>query len=165
MDVFSRLPVATVASLEAAGWHAGRRVDVSDATRTLESYGYVTSPVVLGFLESLWALKVQPANEDGPNFINGEAFIVDPLGVGKRHRDEAVAISAALGGSWCPIGWWLSYSHVFMEESGAMVACANGLIWGLGDAPESGLDFMVRAHRPLACLHVPEGMKAWPVDV
>ncbi|MER5971900.1 SUKH-3 domain-containing protein [Streptomyces sp. NPDC002055] len=170
MDAESQDPVlsldpGTVAALEASGWHPGRRVDVSAEVQALEARGYVTSRTVLGFLESFSGLRVEPVNEQGPNFINGEPFIADPVGVGNRHQDEAVAIGSALNGAWFPIGWWLSYSHVFMERSGALVACANGLIWSLGDTPLAGLDFMVRADRPLVCVHAPAGVRPWPDSV
>ncbi|GII55107.1 hypothetical protein Pth03_34960 [Planotetraspora thailandica] len=162
MDRLPDLDPITADCLRSAGWHRGRRVDVSVAIRSLESQGYVAGRTIVSFLESLWGLRLDPANEEGPNFINGEPFIVDPVGVGRRHRDEADEIYSAIGGSWFPIGWWLSYSHVFMDQSGALVAFADGLIWRIGDNLLDGLRFMVQADRPLMCIHAPEGRKPWP---
>lgn len=160
-DFGSRLEPSTVAALLAVGWHPGRRVDVSAAVQALEAQGYTKSPVIVDFLESFGGLKIGPAREDGPNFSNGEPFLVDPVGVG-RHQDEAEAIGAAIGGSWFPVGWWLSYSHVFMDQEGALSACANELIWSLGSNPCEGLDLMVSANRPLVCVYAPKGRKPWP---
>lgn len=161
-DWVSRLDPATVSALRLAGWQPGRRMGIAEVVLPLELRGYFRSDVIDGFLESFLGLTVEPARAAGPNFVNGEPFIVDPMGVGKRHQDESVAIGAAIGGSWFPIGWWLSYSHVFMEREGALAAYANGLIWSLGNTPDEGLDLMVSATGPLVCAYAPEGMRPWP---
>ncbi|MFD5823975.1 SUKH-3 domain-containing protein [Lentzea sp. NPDC060358] len=162
VDFFSRLNPTTVSALRVAGWYPGRYVYVSSNINCLEAQGCTPSSAALCFLESFCGLKVGPAREDGPNFFNGEPFFVDAAGVGGRHQDESLAIGSAIGGVWFPIGWWLSYSHVFMREDGAMSAFANGLIWSVGNTPHEGLDLMVSADRPLICVHAPKGMKPWP---
>jgi hypothetical protein len=161
-DFTSRLNPATVSALRLAGWFPERHLDVSSDIHSLEAQGYIPSPLATEFLESFQRLKIGPAREDGPNFINGEPFFVDAVGVGGRHQDESSAIESVMGGSWFPIGWWLSYSHVFMRQDGALAAYANGLIWSIGSTPCEGLDLMVSADRPLICVHAPEGMKPWP---
>ncbi|MFE4828725.1 SUKH-3 domain-containing protein [Streptomyces sp. NPDC056672] len=161
-DFTSRLNPATVSALRQAGWYPGRHLDVSSDIQSLEAQGYIPSPLATAFLESFRGLKIGPARENGPNFINGEPFFVDAVGAGGRHQDESSAIGSALGGSWFPVGWWLSYSHVFMRPDGAVAAYANGLIWSIGSTPYEGLDLMVSADRPLICVHAPEGMKPWP---
>ncbi|WP_170313775.1 SUKH-3 domain-containing protein [Streptomyces filamentosus] len=152
----------TVTALRLAGWTPERRLDVTPEIRSLETQGYVPSAVATSFLEEFRGLKVGPAREDGPNFINGEPFFVDPVGAGSRHRDESLEIGSVLGGSWFPLGWWLSHSHVFMRQDGAVVAYADGLIWDLRSTPGEALDLMVSANRPLVCLHASHGMKPWP---
>ncbi|MGY3334884.1 hypothetical protein ACVW0K_000983 [Streptomyces filamentosus] len=152
----------TVTALRLAGWTPERRLDVTSEIRSLETQGYVPSAVATSFLQEFRGLKVGPAREDGPNFINGEPFFVDPVGAGSRHRDESLEIGSVLGGSWFPLGWWLSYSHVFMRQDGAVVAYADGLIWDLRSTPGEALDLMVSANRPLVCLHASHGMKPWP---
>jgi hypothetical protein len=68
----------------------------------------------------------------------------------------------AVGGDYYPVGWWLSYSHVFVNRAGLMVANASGLVWELGPTPVAGLEMAVRAHRPLICLHSRPDQRAWP---
>lgn len=135
---------------------------MSSDIRSLEAQGYVPSLLATEFLESFRGLKIEPAQENGPNFINGEPSFVDAVGDGGRHQDESLVIGSVIGGSWFPIGWWLSYSHVFMRQDGALAAYANGLIWSIGSTPREGLDLMVSADRPLICVYAPEGMKRWP---
>ncbi|TKT00759.1 SUKH-3 domain-containing protein [Streptomyces lasalocidi] len=161
-DPVSGLKPETAAALRLAGWHPGRRIDVSSDARALEELGYVPSPPATEFLAAFGGLRIVPSREDGPNFVNGEPLLVDAVGVGRRHQDEAAVIASVLGGSWFPIGWWLSYSHVFMGQDGAMAAYANGLIWSLGQTTREALDLMVSADRPLVCVHAPEGVKPWP---
>ncbi|WP_411970434.1 SUKH-3 domain-containing protein [Saccharothrix longispora] len=162
VDFTSRLSLTTVSALRLAGWYPGRRVDVSSDVSSLEAQGYVSSSLATEFLESFQGLKIGPAREGGPNFLNGEPFLVDAIGVGGRHQGESSEIGSVIGGSWFPIGWWLSYSHVFMRADGALAAYANGLIWSIGSTPSEGLELMVSADRPLICVHAPEGMKPWP---
>ncbi|WP_326568909.1 SUKH-3 domain-containing protein [Amycolatopsis rhabdoformis] len=161
-DFTSPLNPATVSALRLAGWHPGRHLDVSSDIQSLEAQGYTPSAAATEFLASFQGLKIGPAREDGPNFLNGEPFFVDAVGVGARHQGESSAIASAMGGSWFPIGWWLSYSHVFMRPDGALAAYANGLIWSIGSTPGEGLDLMVSADRPLICVQAPPGMKPWP---
>lgn len=161
-DWSSRLEPSTFSALRQAGWHYDRNVDVSAVISSLEEQGYTSSPVIVQFLASIFGLKVESAREAGPNFSNDEPFLVDPAGVGARHRDEAIKIGVEIGGSWFPVGWWLSYCHVFMEHGGALAAYANGLIWSLGGTPDEGLDLMVSASRPLVCVYAPEGVPPWP---
>jgi len=161
-NFLARLNPTTVSALRLAGWYPGRHVDVSSDIRSLEAQAYIAHPAVVSFLESFQGLKIGPAREDGPNFINGEPFFVDAVGAGRRHQDESLAIGSTMGGSWFPVGWWLSYSHVFMRQDGALAAYANGLIWNIGSTPWEGLDLMVSADHPLLCVYAPEGMKPWP---
>lgn len=122
MDFTSGSTPTRMAALRLAGWFPGRCVDVSSDIRSLEGQGYVPSPVTTDFLASFRGLKIGPAREDGPNFISGEPFFVDAVGAGGRHQDEASVIGSVIGGSWFPVGWWLSYSHVFMRQDGAVAA-------------------------------------------
>ncbi|MET7830577.1 SUKH-3 domain-containing protein [Streptomyces sp. NPDC005386] len=161
-DFASRSHPATVSALRQAGWYPGRHVDVSSDIQALEAQGYIPSSLATAFLASFRGLKIGPAREDGPNFVNGEPFFVDAVGAGGRHQDESVVMGSALGGSWFPVGWWLSYSHVFMRSDGAVAAYANSLIWSIGNTPYEGLDLMISAVSPLTCVHAPEGMKPWP---
>jgi hypothetical protein len=162
LDWTSGLELSTTSALRRAGWYPGRDVDIAAAFVTLEEVGYALSPVAARLLRAISGLKVEPAVVAGPNFSNDEPLLVDPVGVGKRHRDEAVEIGSALGGDWYPLGWWLSYSHVFMESSGAMSAYADGLVWDLGRSPSEGMNLMVSATRPLVCVHASAGVKPWP---
>lgn len=99
---------ATFSALRQAGWYPGRHLDVSSDIQSLEAQGYIPSPLATAFLESFRGLKIGPAREEGPDFIDGEPFFVDAVGAGGRHQDESSAIGSALGGSWIPLGWWLS---------------------------------------------------------
>lgn len=162
MDWTSRLEPSTVSALRLAGWRPERRADLSAVIPPLEAQGYMASPIIKEFLEAILGLSVEPACEVGPNFSNDEPLLVDPAGVGKRDRGEAAAIGTKIGGEWFPVGWWLSYCHVFMEQKGAVAAYANGMIWSLGGAPCEGLDLMISASRPLVCVYTPKGMKPWP---
>lgn len=161
-DLESCLEHSTVSALRLAGWHPERRVDLTAVLSVLDEQGYTSSRIITDFLESFCGLKVEPARVAGPNFSNDEPLLFDPVGVGRRHQDESVMIGGELGGSWFPIGWWLSYCHVFMEHNGGMAAYANGLIWSLGSTPCESLDLMVSASRPLVCVYAPKGMKPWP---
>ncbi|UPZ27583.1 SUKH-3 domain-containing protein [Streptomyces sp. LRE541] len=88
-DFTSRLNPATVSALRQAGWYPERHLDVSSDIQSLATQGYIPSPVATAFLESFRGLKIGPARENGPNFINGEPFFVDTVGAGGRHQDES----------------------------------------------------------------------------
>ncbi|MEV4638117.1 SUKH-3 domain-containing protein [Actinoplanes sp. NPDC049548] len=151
-----------LAALEAAGWDRDRDVAIDHVVEELAAQGYEINTYAAAFLRSLCGLRIDPANEDGPNFQNTEQLIVDPLGVGRRHRPEAVEVESLIGESVFPVAWWLSYSYVHVAASGRMVAFSSGLTWSLGNTPEQGLDMAVRASEPLVCIGSRSGQARWP---
>jgi hypothetical protein len=157
-----RFHPSVVTALEAAGWVPGRSADVRKVLADLVTGGYAPNPFTIGLLEALYGLRIDPVNADGPNFQNTEPFIVDPLGVGRRHREEAAEVRAAVGEDVFPVGWWLCNSHVHVTASGRVVAFSSGLIWHLGHTPEEGLDMAVRASSPLVCIGSRQGQRRWP---
>jgi hypothetical protein len=149
-------------ALAASGWYPGRTADIESTLSRLTKVGYRATPLAVELLTSVLDLRIDPLNEQGPNFVNSEPLLIDPIGVGSRHVDEARRVGAVLGDELFPVGWWLSYSHVYLGSSGALVAYSSGLVWGLGDTPRDGIEFAVRAHRPLVCLHAEGGTTPWP---
>ncbi|GLZ34943.1 hypothetical protein Lesp02_71300 [Lentzea sp. NBRC 105346] len=149
-------------ALVASGWYPGRTADIVGTLSRLTKVGYRATPLAMELLTNVLDLRIDPLNEQGVNFVNSEPLLIDPIGVGSRHVDEAQRIGAVLGEELFPVGWWLSYSHVYLGSSGALVAYASGLVWRLGDTPRDGIEFAVRAHRRLECLYAEEGVTPWP---
>lgn len=156
------LPAPLVGALEVSGWFRGRRADVGEVVAELAADGYRSNPYAISFLEALSGLRIEPLTTAGPNFVNAEPLIVDPGGVGRRHRPEAEEVESALGEEVFPVAWWLSYSYVYVTASARMVAFSAGLIWLLGDTPGQGLDLAVRASSDLVCIGYRAGQSPWP---
>ncbi|RBQ20426.1 hypothetical protein DP939_11635 [Spongiactinospora rosea] len=159
---FSALHPEVVSALRAAGWAPGRKVATAAWVEPLVCEGHVVSPLAEAVLASLGGLVIQPVAGGEPRFSNGEPFSVDPLAAGAGQRELGREVETVLGGSYFPIAEWLSYSSVFLEAGGRMVACGLGWIWELGGTFEEGLELAVRAHRPLVCLHADPGLDPWP---
>ena len=153
-----------VAALVGAGWSPGRSVDTSAWVQTLEFEGYRLHPAADEVLVSMGGLVIPPINSKGPNFENGDPFNFDPISAGASYRDMALEIEEVLGGSYFPIGEWLSYSSVFMESGGRVVATGMGWIWGMGETFEDALRLAIFSDRPLVCLYANPGISPWPPE-
>lgn len=153
------------AAMRASGWLPGRIVDPAEWVSPLVGEGYHASPLAVEVLSSLGGLVIEPVNVRGPNFSNDEPFDFDPIAAGSGQRELAQEIEEILGGSYFPLGEWLSCSSVFLETEGRMVASGMGWIWELGRTFEEGLELAVRAHRPLVCLHSDPGLDPWPAPI
>jgi hypothetical protein len=159
---FDSIHPDVLAAISASGWLPGRRVDVDRWIAPLRGEGYRVSPLAKEILSSLGGLVVDPVNISGPNFSNDEPLNFDPISAGSGQRELAEEVENILGGSYFPIGEWLSFSSVFVESGGRVVATGMGWIWELGKTFEEGLELAVRAHRPLICLHSDSGLDPWP---
>ncbi|MGC4897514.1 SUKH-3 domain-containing protein [Micromonospora sp. DT31] len=159
---FSALPPPLVGALEASGWFWGRKVDVDEIVAELVEQGYRSNPFAISFLEAFSGLLIAPLNIEGPNFANTESLIIDPGGVGRRHRSEAAEVESVVSEDVFPVAWWLSHSYVYVTASARMVAFSSGLIWLLGDTLEQGLDMAVRASANLTCIGSRQGQRRWP---
>ncbi|MFC8845399.1 MULTISPECIES: SUKH-3 domain-containing protein [unclassified Micromonospora] len=159
---FAALPPPLVGALEASGWFWGRKVDVGEIVAELVEQGYRSNPFAVSFLEAFSGLRIPPLNSEGPNFANTESLIIDPGGVGRRHRSEAAEVESVVNEDVFPVAWWLSYSYVYITASARMVAFSSGLIWLLGDSLERGLDMAVRASAELTCIGSRAGQPRWP---
>lgn len=150
-------------ALNAAGWYPERRVEVRPLIDSLTVEGYPRNPLAEEILGTLEGLTVEPINLTGPNFIN-EPFSFDPIAAGTGHRwDLAAEVEEVLGGKYFPLGEWLSNSSVFIEAGGRVVATGLGWIWEVGSSFEEALQMVVRADRPLVCLHADSGLDPWPL--
>jgi hypothetical protein len=159
---FESMHPDVLAALSASGWLPARRVDTAQWVASLVGEGYRISLLAEEVLSTLGGLVVEPINSEGPNFSNDEPFSFDPIAAGSGQREVAEEIEAVLGGSYFPIGEWLSYSSVFLEADGRLVASGMGWIWELGTSFQDGLELAVRAHRPLICVHSDTGLDPWP---
>ncbi|MFG2146855.1 SUKH-3 domain-containing protein [Streptomyces sp. NPDC048696] len=149
-------------ALSASGWSAQRSVDTSQWVEPLESEGYRVHPLAEEVLATMGGLSIEPINRVGPNFTNDEPFNFDPLAAGSGQREMAMEVEGILGGSYFPLGEWLSYSSVFVESQGRVIATGMGWIWELGSTFEEALELTVCADRPLVCLHSDPGLDPWP---
>jgi hypothetical protein len=87
-----------VEALRRAGWHENRQADVSDWVEQLAGQGHfndLARQVLTGF----GGLSVQPVNEVGPNFENGEPLNFDPIDAGFGHHLLAEEMHESLGGN------------------------------------------------------------------
>ena len=159
---FESLGQDLLTALGESGWSPQRKVDIAQWVKPLEGEGYRIHPLAEEVLGTLGGLSVAPINESGPNFTNGDPFTFDPLAAGAGQRGMAIEVESVLGGSYFPIGEWLSYSSVFVEAGGRVVATGMGWIWELGPTFEEALALAVRADRPLVCLHSDPGLDPWP---
>jgi hypothetical protein len=159
---FDSLSQDLIGALVASGWSAKRLVDPGQWVKPLEREGYRVHPLAEEVLAALGGLSVEPLNQVGPNFSNDEPYNFDPLAAGLGQRDFALELEAILVGQYFPIGEWLSYSSVFIEAGGRVVAAGMGWIWELGPTFEESLELAVCASRPLLCLHSDPGLDPWP---
>ncbi|GAA1936853.1 hypothetical protein GCM10009716_49090 [Streptomyces sodiiphilus] len=158
---FDSLSENLLHALVAAGWSA-ENVDASQWVQPLEREGYRSHPLAKEILAAVGGLSVEPVNRIGPNFNNDEPYNFDPFAAGSGQCDLAREVEGALGGSYFPIGEWLSYSSVFVEARGQVVAAGMGWIWELGFTFEDSLELAVCASRPLIWLHSDPGLAPWP---
>ncbi|WP_081736502.1 SUKH-3 domain-containing protein [Amycolatopsis orientalis] len=159
---FDSLSKDLLRALAASGWSVGRRVDVGQWIKPLEDEGYRAHPLAEEILAVLGGLSIEPVNRVGSNFSNDEPYNFDPLAAGSGQRDLAEEMESVLGGDYFPIGEWLSYSSVFVEAEGRVVAAGMGWIWELGSTFEDSLELAVCANRPLVCLYSDPGLDPWP---
>ncbi|GLY24029.1 hypothetical protein Misp04_37610 [Micromonospora sp. NBRC 101691] len=129
---------------------------------SLRRQGYVSHSKAEEVLVALGGLVIEPVNQSGPNFSNDEPFNFDPLSAGVGQRGLALEIEGVLGGHYFPVGEWLSYSSVFVESGGRVVAAGLGWIWEMGRTVEGAVELAVYADRPLVCLHSDAGLEPWP---
>ncbi|MFD4117334.1 SUKH-3 domain-containing protein [Streptomyces niveus] len=159
---FDSLRQPLLEALAASGWSVRRAVDAGQWVKPLESEGYRAHPLAGEVLAALGGLSIDPINRVGPNFHNDEPFNLDPFAAGSGQRALAVEVETVLGGDYFPIGEWLSYSSVFLEAEGRVVAAGMGWIWELGPTFEESLELAVCANRPLVCLYSDPGVEPWP---
>ncbi|WDZ82260.1 SUKH-3 domain-containing protein [Micromonospora cathayae] len=159
---FDSLSQDTLRALDAAGWGVNRAVDPKQWVEPLESEGYRVHPLATAVLSALGGLSVEPINRVGPNFANDEPYNFDPLAGGSGQRALALEVETVLGGQYFPIGEWLSYSSVFLEARGRVVAAGMGWFWEVGPSFEESLELAVCANRPLLCLYSDPGVAPWP---
>ncbi|MFH9083694.1 SUKH-3 domain-containing protein [Streptomyces sp. NPDC017673] len=159
---FDSLSKDLLGALVASGWSADRKVDVGQWVKPLEGEGYRAHPLAQEILASVGGLSIDPINQVGPNFGNGEPYNFDPFAAGSGQHDLAEEVGSVLDGSYFPIGEWLSYSSVFIEAGGRVVAAGMGWIWELGATFEDSLELAVCANRPLVCLYSDPGLDPWP---
>ncbi|MEU8939245.1 SUKH-3 domain-containing protein [Streptomyces goshikiensis] len=159
---FDSLRPDLLRALRDAGWHPQRRVSVSPWLDSLQQEGYLPNLQAEEILAALGGLAIEPINQSGPNFSNDEPFNFDPISAGSGQRGLASEIEGVLGGQYFPIGEWLSYSSVFIEADGKVVAAGLGWIWEMGSTFEDALELAICAERPLVCLHSDPGLEPWP---
>lgn len=162
MIQFDSLSPNLLQALHTAGWYSGRRVDPSYWLDSLRNEGYASNAHAEEILSALGGLVVQPTSLSGPNFSNDEPFNFDPISAGAGQQGLALEIEAVLGARVFPIGEWLSYSSVFVEAGGKVVAAGLGWIWGMGSTFEDALAMAICPDRPLVCLHSDPGLEPWP---
>ncbi|MFH9858240.1 SUKH-3 domain-containing protein [Streptomyces sp. NPDC017202] len=159
---FDSLGEDLLGALVASGWSMGRKVDTGQWVKPLEGEGYRAHPLAEEILAAVGGLSIEPVNRVGPNFSNDEPYNFDPFAAGSGQRGLAEEIESVLGGDYFPIGEWLSYSSVFVEAEGRVVAAGMGWIWGLGSTFEDSLELAFCANRPLVCLYSDPGLDPWP---
>jgi hypothetical protein len=161
---FESLSQDLIGALVASGWNAERAVDAGQWVKPLEGEGYRVHPLAEEILATVGGLSIEPINRVGPNFTNDEPYNFDPFAAGSGQRALALEIEGVLGGKYFPIGEWLSYSSVFVEAEGRVVAAGMGWIWELGSTFEDSLELAVCASRRLICLHSDPGLDPWPAS-
>ncbi|MDT0457437.1 SUKH-3 domain-containing protein [Streptomyces sp. DSM 41527] len=157
----SKLHPETMQAMSESGWTPDRCIAVDAPLGELEQMGFTFAPYVRAVIANMYGLKIEPASEEGGEFGNYEPLIIRPEII-RRHRSVAEFIDAELGGTFAPIGLWLSSSYVFLESGGRAVGYLDGLIWQLGESFEAALNLMVRADKPLECVYVRPGRRPWP---
>ncbi|WP_422771119.1 SUKH-3 domain-containing protein [Plantactinospora sp. WMMC1484] len=159
---FDSLSQDVLKALDASGWSVDRAVDAGQWVEPLEREGYRVHTLAIAALSALGGLSLEPRNAVGPNFANDEPYNFDPIAAGSGQRALAVEVETVLGGQYFPIGEWLSYSSVFLEAGGRVVAAGMGWFWEMGSSFEESLELAVCANRPLLCLYSDPGVAPWP---
>ncbi|MEU4162123.1 SUKH-3 domain-containing protein [Actinoplanes sp. NPDC026670] len=153
-----------LAALTASGWSAARSVDPGQWVEPLLREGHRLHPLAEEVITSFGGLSIPPVNEHGPNFSNHEPFSVDPLAAGAGQLTLVAEVERVLGGQYFPIAEWLSYSSVFLDAGGRVIAAGMGWFWELGTSFEQALELAVLANRPLICRYSDPGVDPWPPD-
>ncbi|MFV2083557.1 SUKH-3 domain-containing protein [Micromonospora sp. LOL_021] len=164
MISFDSLSYNVLRALGSSGWSAKRAIDVRQWIEPLSNEGYRAHALAIAVLSALGGLSVEPANKVGPNFANDEPYNFDPFAAGAGQRALAVEVETVLGGQYYPIGEWLSYSSVFLESKGRVVAAGMGWFWEMGSSFEESLELAICANRPLLCLYSDPGVAPWPPE-
>lgn len=162
---FGLLPQDLKGALTSSGWSPQRRIDPSRWVNDLTREGYRPHPLALEVLATLGGLSIAPVNKVGPNFRNDDPFNFDPIAAGSGQLSLAAEVESVLGGSYFPVGEWLSYSSVFVEAGGRVIASGMGWIWEMGPTFESALELAIFANRPLPCLYSDPGLDPWPPTI
>lgn len=147
-----RFSAEVLDALTAAGWTRDREVDVANLLSVLEETGFRPHSLARAVLESFRGLVVEPVNREGPGFPNEEPLNFDPLAAAD-HLSPLKELEEVLGGHYYPLGEWLSYSNVYLEAGGRMVADYSGQIIELGKSFEEGVEYALLVPRPLVVLH------------
>ena len=149
----------TLAVLESAGWSERRREDVTDVEQALVNVGFELDPAMLEILASFRGISIPlPARPTmGYHFRNEDPLVVDPLGIGLRNVAEARSLEERLGFKFCPFGWWLCRSHIYLSREGFAVAALPGVVWRLGNSFDEAIDFMIMANAPLDRIESSDG--------
>jgi hypothetical protein len=159
---YSKFSTKVRKELKRKGWTPDRSVPVAQWVAELDEQ-YRISSLAKATLSAFGELSLGPVNTVGPNFMNDEPLTFDPIAAGFGHQEFAAEIEDALGGNRYPIGEWLGFSSVYIEDGGWVVATGLGWIWELGHSIEEAIEFALMANHPLKCLKVlDEEGDPWP---
>jgi hypothetical protein len=148
--------------LEASGWARGEYRDIDGLLKDLNQSGYRATETAERLLRSLYGLSIEASRNDAFGLHPCEPLVVDPYEAALSGGLDTEGLSEEFGGSWFPVGTWLSYSSVYVEASGAMIATGMGWYWHLGDSIEESLELAICLDRPLRCLNLDPGQAPWP---
>ncbi|MFJ3502060.1 MULTISPECIES: SUKH-3 domain-containing protein [unclassified Streptomyces] len=131
-------------SLEAAGWHPDRRVDISRWVNMLEERGFRLNPLALQIWENLGGLTIRSSPVRDP----GSSLYVDPVDACVDAPEESEELADVYGASFSPLGMWSIQYRSWISESGRVLAIGPGIVWELGKTFPEALHFVVIGESP-----------------
>lgn len=131
-------------SLEAAGWHSGRRIDISGWVDLLEGQGFQLNAKALRIWENFGGLEILSSPVRDPQ----SSLHIDPVDACIDAGAESQRLAAIHGAGFSPLGMWSIQYRTWIADSGRVLAVGPGITWELGESFPDALRFVVIGGRP-----------------
>ncbi|MFD8975416.1 MULTISPECIES: SUKH-3 domain-containing protein [unclassified Streptomyces] len=131
-------------SLEAAGWHPERQVDITRWVDMLEERGFRLNALALRIWENLGGLRIRSSPVRDPQ----SSLYIDPVDACIDAPEESEKLAEVYGASFSPLGMWSIQHRSWISESGRVLAIGPGIVWELGTSFPEVLHFVVIGEAP-----------------
>ncbi|MFJ6405876.1 SUKH-3 domain-containing protein [Streptomyces hydrogenans] len=126
-------------AVRAAGWSAGRRVDVVTWTRRLEAAGFEVNDVAAAVWAEFGGLTIKSS----PVRVPSSSLRLDPVDACIDASAEARRLRRRYGENYSPLGMWSIQYTSYVAASGRVIAVGPGFVWQLGSTFAEALTYVV----------------------